>query len=76
MMTDEDIRQIFLYCENKDPEGLYADEVDVLEFGKKIAAVASVQARRAEREFCVDFVNTLNKEVAKVLAEQKENYEI
>lgn len=37
MLSDEDIKQLFMYCENNDEKGLYA-EVDVLEFARKIEA--------------------------------------
>lgn len=73
-MNDELIRQIFLYCENNDPDGLYADDVDILEFGRKVALVAFIAGVRAERRFCVDFTATLNKEVAKTLQAQEMRY--
>ena len=38
MLSPEDIKQIFFYCNNKDPEGFYADGVDIIEFAKKIEA--------------------------------------
>ena len=38
-MNDDLIKQVFFYCENRDPDGCYADGVDVLEFGRKLEAV-------------------------------------
>lgn len=73
-MNDDLIREIFLYCDNKDPDGLYAEDVDILEFGRKIAQVAFISGARAERRFCVDFTATLNKEVAKILQTQEMQY--
>jgi len=67
MLTDAQIKAIFLECNNKNPEGLYADEVDLLEFGRKLETVSSQEAAYAERLECIKFVRSLNIEVAKAL---------
>lgn len=67
MISDEDIKQIFFYCDHRDPNGSYADGVDILEFGKKVAAVAEVQGMKAEREKCVTFIAQTNPELAESL---------
>ena len=71
MLSDEQIRQIFFYVESKDPNGMYADEVDILEYAKKIEAYVRVEAMREERSACVKFVKSLNHEVAKALEENR-----
>ena len=38
MLSNDDIKQIFMYCHNDDENGIYA-EVDILEFARKIEAV-------------------------------------
>ena len=43
-MTKDLMIQTFFYCDHKDPEGLYANDVDVLEYGRKIEAVARAEA--------------------------------
>jgi hypothetical protein len=67
MLTDVQIKAIFLECNNKDPDGLYADDVDLLEFGRKLETEARQQAITEERDTCIKFVRTLNSEVAKAL---------
>jgi len=48
MLTNEDIKQVFFYCENKDPNGFYANDVDIIEFAKKIEAlVLEKQSKKA-----------------------------
>jgi hypothetical protein len=71
MLSNEDIKQIFFYCDNKDPQGSFADDVDIYEFGKKVSAVAAVMAARQERQKCIEFVASLNAEVAKALEEKR-----
>ena len=39
MISEDDIKQVFFLCHHKDPKGFYADGVDIIEFGKKIAAL-------------------------------------
>jgi len=67
MLTDVQIKAIFLECNNKDPNGLYADHVYLQEFGRKLEAEARQQAIMEERDTCIKFVRTLNSEVAKAL---------
>lgn len=48
MITENDIKQVFFQCHHKDPNGCYADEVDILEFGKKIAAFVEAQLQKKD----------------------------
>ncbi len=67
MITDAKIKELFLECHNKDPDGLYADDVDLLEFGRKLEAVAREEPTIEQRDGCVELVRSLNTEVAKAL---------
>jgi hypothetical protein len=71
IMTRDDIIQTFFYCDNKDPDGVYPPEVDIIEFAHKIAAVVSVRTAQAEHARCVEIVSHMNREVAKGLETQK-----
>lgn len=68
MISDDLIKQVFFYCENNDPDGCYPDTLDIIEFGRKLAAVLTPQIRREEHKRCVRIVSDLNKEVGQVLA--------
>lgn len=69
-MNEQDIKQILFTCKSQqpdaeiDPEGLYCDNLDVIEFGKKIA----ISAARKERAECLKFIKSLNHLVAEALA--------
>lgn len=67
MLNDEQIKKIFLECENNNPAGLYPTDIDILEFGRKLVDRTVIEARKVERQFCVQVVSDLNSEVAKVL---------
>jgi hypothetical protein len=52
-MTKDLMLQTFFYCDHKDPEGLYANDVDVLEYGRKVEAVARAETIRE----CIELMN-------------------
>lgn len=66
-MTDAQIKNIFLECENEDPNGMYADDVDLLEFAKKLETHFDAEFSKREQAKCITFVRSLNVEVAKAL---------
>ena len=70
-LSDDLIRQTYFYCENKDSEGCYASDLDILEFGKKLEAVLVPLVQKAEHERCVSIVTALNREVGNALSSQK-----
>jgi hypothetical protein len=67
MLSNEQITQIFFYCENDSPEGMFADDVDIFEFAKKLEAFLTDELSRRERAKCVKFVSALNKDVGNAL---------
>ena len=71
MLSNEELKQIFFHCDNKSPDGCFADDVDILEYGHKVAAVVIQKAVKVEREKCIEFVMSLNTEVGKALAEKR-----
>lgn len=55
-MNPEDIKQVFFHCHHKDPNGFYANEVDVIEFGQKMAAYALAQKKPMDESEILDFM--------------------
>jgi hypothetical protein len=49
-LTPHDIKMIFIECDNKDPNGLYADEVDLYEFADKLQQVIEWRQEQAAKE--------------------------
>jgi hypothetical protein len=72
-VDEQDIKQVLFTCKSQDPtaevdpNGLYCDNLDVLEFGRAIALFAA----RKERTECVKFVRSLNHLVAGALQEKR-----
>lgn len=75
MISEDLIKQIFFYCKNNDPNGLYTDptdeSLDIIEYARKIEAVITDQVRLKEHARCVEIVRSLNKDVARVLEDRK-----
>jgi hypothetical protein len=75
-LNKEDIQQAFFACEFKDPNGVYIDnrvDVDLLELADQLVMRASYAIAKTERNLCIEFVRTLNTEVAKALEEKRGN---
>lgn len=74
-MNEDLVKQIFFYCKNNDPNGLYTDptdeSLDVLEFARKIEAVLKFSIRDEEHRRCVEIVKSMNPNVARVLEEKR-----
>lgn len=64
MLSDDMIKQVYFYCENK---GGPVGEVDILDFARKIEAVITPTIKLQEHQRCVKIVMDLNSEVAKKL---------
>jgi hypothetical protein len=67
MLSDNEIKQIFFYCDKHEKDAVIADEVDIIQFAHKIEAVVQIEAARREHQRCVSIVHDLNRDVAKAL---------
>jgi hypothetical protein len=67
MLTNVEIKGIFLECENTNPDGMYADDVDIFEYGRAVEKAV----REDERCACVNMVKSLNQEVARALLDYR-----
>jgi hypothetical protein len=71
MLSEELIKQVYFYCDEKLPDGIYADEVDIIQFANKIAAVVEPMVAMKEHQRCVKIVSDMNKEVGNALNNQR-----
>jgi len=70
-LSEDDIKQVFFQTKMDDPNGYDLDEL--LDFADKVILTASFNIARTERELCIEFVESLNSEVAKALREKRGN---
>lgn len=70
-ITDDLVKQVFFYVDDKDPKGVYADNVNLKDFAEKLYAVIRRDIAREEHGRCVKIVASMNREVAKKLETQR-----
>ena len=68
-ITEDDVKQVFFQSKMDNPEGYDFDEI--LDFADKIVNFSAVAIARVERTHCIDFVDSLNTEVAKALIDKR-----
>jgi hypothetical protein len=71
MLSEETVKQIFFYCDQHEENAVIADEVDIVQFARKIEAFIEVECARKEHARCVQIVQDMNKDVARALDNQK-----
>jgi hypothetical protein len=69
-LSEELVKQVFFYSDEKRLDPLIADEVDILQFAEKLEAVIRPMIAMEEHKRCVTIVANMNQEVAKALATQ------
>jgi hypothetical protein len=70
-LSEELVKQVFFYSDEKRPNPLIADEVDILQFAEKIEAVLRPLIAADEHKRCVSIVAHMNREVANALQNQR-----
>ena len=68
-ITEDDVKQVFFQSKMDNPEGYDFDEI--LDFADKIVNFSAVAIARVELTHCIDFVDSLNTEVAKALIDKR-----
>jgi hypothetical protein len=70
-LSEELVKQVFFYSDEKRPDPLIADEVDIMQFAEKLEAVFRPIIAAEEHKRCVSIVASMNREVASSLASQR-----
>ena len=71
MLSEETIKQIYFYCDEKRPDAIYADDLDIVQFANKIAAFVEPIIAAKEHQRCVKIVSNMNLEVSRSLENQR-----
>ena len=70
-LSEDLVKQVFFYSDEKRPDPLIADEVDILQFAQKLEAVLRPLIAAEEHKRCVTIVAHMNREVASALQNQR-----
>jgi hypothetical protein len=77
MLTEHDLKMVLMDCKCQspsapvDPKGLYTNNLDILEFGRKVEEKVALIYARKERKLCIEFVESINPLVAAALTEKR-----
>lgn len=50
------VMQVFFHVDDKDPKGVYANDVNLLDFARKLDDVLSIEHRKKEHARCVTII--------------------
>jgi hypothetical protein len=70
-LSEELVKQVFFYSDEKRKDALIADEVDIVQFAEKLEAVLRPLIAAEEHKRCVAIVAHLNREVANAIQSQR-----
>lgn len=65
------IKQVYFHCGNKLKDGIYPEEIELIEFSEKLILAVGPTIAKAERDECIKIVEHLNPEIARVLRERR-----
>ena len=74
MLSEEEIKQVYFYCDDKLPNAIYADDLDIIQFANKIELYVTPTIAMREHLRCVQIVSEMNPEVGKALHNQKPKF--
>ena len=70
-LSEELVKQVFFQSDEKRPDPLIADEVDIVQFAERLEAVLRPLIAAEEHKRCVTIVAHMNREVASALQNQR-----
>ena len=74
MLSEEEIKQVYFYCDEKLPDAIYADDLDIIQFAHKIEAYVTPTIAMREHLRCVQIVSDMNREVGNALSNQRPKF--
>ena len=70
-LSEEMVKQVFFQSDEKRPDPLIADEVDIVQFAEKLELTLRPLIAAEEHKRCVTIVAHMNREVASALSNQR-----
>jgi hypothetical protein len=70
-VNEETIKQVYFHCGNQLKDGIYPEEIELIEFSEKLILVVGKEIAKAEREEILKILDAVNPEVAKLIRERR-----
>ena len=74
MLSEEEIKQVYFYCDEKLPNAIFANDLDIIQFANKIELYVTPTIAMREHQRCVQIVSEMNPEVGKALSNQRPTF--
>jgi hypothetical protein len=70
-VNDDLIKQVYFQCNNQLKDGIFPDEIELIEYSEKLILVVGKDIAKAEREEILKILDNVNPEVAKLIRERR-----
>ena len=70
-VNEDLIKQVYFQCNNQLKNGIFPDEIELIEYSEKLILVVGKDIAKAEREEILKILDSVNPEVAKLIRERR-----
>ena len=70
-VNEELIKQVYFQCQNQLKNGIFPDEIELIEYSEKLILVVGKDIAKAEREEILKILDNVNPEIAKLIRERR-----
>jgi len=70
-VNEDLIKQVYFQCQNQLKNGIFPDEIELIEYSEKLILVVGKDIAKAEREEILKILDKVNPEVAKLIRERR-----
>ena len=70
-VNEDLIKQVYFQCQNQLKNGIFPDEIELIEYSEKLILVVGKDIAKAEREEILKILDKVNPEVAKLIRDRR-----
>lgn len=70
-VNEDLIKQVYFQCNNQLKDGIFPDEIELIEYSEKLILVVGAEIAKAERREILKILDAVNPEVANLIRERR-----
>jgi hypothetical protein len=70
-VNEDLIKQVYFQCNNQLKDGIFPDEIELIEYSEKLILVVGAEIAKAERREILKILDNVNPEVANLIRERR-----
>lgn len=70
-VNEDLIKQVYFQCQNQLKNGIFPDEIELIEYSEKLILVVGKDIAKAERYEIIKILEAVNPEIAKLIRERR-----